>query len=381
MKLRAYLDNNATTRLAPEALAAMTPYLTEVFLNPSSAAGELLGASRPIADARLALARLLGADGLEGRFLLTSGASEANSWALHAAVTDRPPGRLVSTAIEHPSLLAALEARRRAGWTVDLAGPDPEGVVRPDALAPLLRGDTALVSVMLANNETGVVQPLAALAEVVRTHTAGALLHVDATQAVGRLPVDLLGELREVDLLSLTAHKLHGPKGIGALFVRDGLEVTALIHGSQQDGRRGGTPDPAAAAGLAAAVDLARAGLSRMDDIERLRNLFERDLAARCPDLQVLGGSASRLPNTSAFTLPGLDADRAVEALALRGVVVASGSACTSGAPGPSHVLTAMGTPYAAARSTLRVSLSRETTRQEVDLAVCAIAELQHVAA
>lgn len=380
MKLRAYLDNNATTRLAPEAFAAMTPYLTEVFLNPSSAAGDLLGASRPLADVRRALARLLGAADLCDRFLLTSGAAEANSWAVHAATTDRAPAHLLSTAIEHSSLLAALEARRRSGWLVDLAAPDAQGVVGPGQLAPLLRPDTALVSVMLANNETGIVQPVAALADLVRARAPCALLHVDATQAVGRVPIDLVGELGDVDLLSLSGHKLHGPKGVGALFVREGLEVPALIYGAQEGGRRGGTSNAAAAAGLAVAADLARAGLSGMDAVAALRDRFERDMTAARPGLLVLGRAALRLPNTSAVTLPGLDADRAVEDLALQGIVVASGSACTSGALGPSHVLTAMGVSYEAARSTLRISLSRETTPQEVDLVVQAIAELLPVA-
>lgn len=186
MTIRAYLDNNATSRLAPEALAAMTPFLTDIYFNPSSAAGEMLGAARPLADAKAQLARLLGAPELADRFVLTSGASEANSWAVHAATFGRSPGHIVSTAIEHPSIMAALETCRAAGWTVDLAKPDREGQVAPETVARLVRPETKLVSVMYANNETGVIQPVGAIGAIARQASSHCLFHVDATQALGR---------------------------------------------------------------------------------------------------------------------------------------------------------------------------------------------------
>ena len=376
MKLRAYLDNNATTRLAPEALAAMTPYLTDLYLNPSSAAGELFGAARPLADAKRALARLVGASELAENIMFTSGASEANSWAVHAATAGRRPGHIVTTAIEHPSLMAALDASRQAGWAVDLAMPDGAGRVPPEAVGALLRVDTALVCVMLANNETGAVQPVSEIGRLARLRCSTALFHVDATQAVGRIPIRYDEDLAGADLVSLSAHKFHGPKGIGALIVADDVKLPPLIHGSQEGGRRGGTPDAAAAAGLAVAVNLASERLSQVAQVSALRDWFEQALLDQAPNVRILGKEAVRLPNTSTFVVPGLNADRAVEALARQGVVLAAGSACTSGSPAPSHVLLAMGVDYEAAKSTLRVSLSHDTTKDELGLALDGLSSL-----
>ena len=248
MKLRAYLDNNATARLAPEALAAMMPYLTDIYLNASSLAGELVGAARPLVNAERELARLFDAEDLADRFFLTSGASEANSWALQVGTANHAPGHLVSTAIEHPSLLNGLEAKAKQGWAISLARPHRNGQIEPSAVAALLRPDTALVSVMLANNETGVLQPVAEIAKLIRECCPSALFHVDATQAVGQIPLSLLGNLGDADLISISAHKFHGPKGCGALFAAESVGLPALVHGSQQNGHRGGTPDTVAAA-------------------------------------------------------------------------------------------------------------------------------------
>jgi cysteine desulfurase len=375
MKLRAYLDNNATTGLAPEALAAMIPYLTDIYLNASSIAGEIYGAARPLADAKRALASLFDDEASAGRFFLTSGASEANSWALHSATADRAAGHLISTAIEHPSLLNGLEVKAQQGWAVSLAQPDNNGRVAPSAVAALLRSDTALVSVMFANSETGVLQPVAEIATAVREACPSALVHVDATQAVGRVPLSLLGNLVDADLISISAHKFHGPKGCGALFAAEDVELPALVHGSQQDGYRGGTPDTAAAAGLAEAARLARLGLRNMTHVAALRDKFEQRLAERMPLIRILGSDTDRLPNTSNFLIPGCNAQHLVERLALEGIVIAAGSACTSGDTGPSHVLTAMGVGYENAKSALRVSLSAETKEAELDLALAAIFE------
>lgn len=369
MNVRAYLDNNATTRLASEALAAMTPYLTDLYFNPSSAAGEMLGAGRPLQDAKDQLARLLGAADAADRFVLTSGASEANSWAVYAATYRKPPGHIVSSAIEHPSLLAALEACRDAGWTVDLAPPDDQGRILPAAVAGLVRGETSLVSVMYANNETGVIQPVREIGESVREKCRRALFHVDATQAVGRIPTSLDDALSWADLVSLSGHKFHGPKGSGALFAAEGISLPPLIHGSQEEGRRGGTPDAAAAAGLAAAARRAVDRLPQMTHVGRLRDQFEARLRAEIAGVCILGADAQRLPNTSAFLIPGVDGTAVVEVLARRGVIIAAGSACMSGSPSPSHVLLAMGVDYGSARSALRVSLSHESTAAEIELA------------
>lgn len=374
--IRAYLDNNATTRLLPAAFKAMTPYLTGEFLNPSSAASQVLGAGDPAHDAKLALGRLMGSADLADQFVLTSGASEANSWAVFAAIQHRADAHIVTTAIEHSALLAAAAAAAERGARVDRVGCDTSGRVNASDIAIVLKPDTVLVSVMMANNETGVVQPVGEIADTVRQIAPAALIHVDATQCLGRIPIDLTEGLREIDLLSLSAHKFHGPKGIGALFVRSGLEIPSMIHGTQEEGRRGGTVNAAGAAGLAAAAEHARRSLLRADDVAAMRDHLEASLLSACPHVRFNGAAAHRLPNTSSITLRGLNADEAVEALARRGICVASGSACSSGSQAPSHVLTAMGLGYDDAKATLRLSLSTESRWEEIDLALYEIVEL-----
>lgn len=368
MTLRAYLDNNATTRIAPEVLKAMMPFLTEVQINASSAAGELLGAARPIADAKRALANLFGAPDAADNFVLTSGASEANSWAVHAATIDVAPGHIVASAIEHPSLIAALEARVASGWDVDFIKPDEKGCVRAEDFAARLRPTTLFATCMLANNETGVVQPVEAIGRFVRERAPRALFHVDATQAVGRIPLSLDEMLADVDLFSLSAHKFHGPKGVGALYAADGVRLPPLIFGSQEDGRRGGTYNIAGAAGLAAAAKLAMECVTEMGRVEKLREAFEMGLRKRKPDVQIIGEGARRLPNTSLFLLPNVDAQDLIERLAIDGIVIAAGSACASGAIAPSHVLLKMGVTFEDAKSAIRVSLARDTTGEELAL-------------
>lgn len=378
--LRAYFDNNATTRLAPEALAAMMPYLTDDYFNASSVAGERMQTGRPVADARRELARLFGDASRGEGFLLTSGASEANSWAVHAATWQQRPGHIVASAIEHPSLLAALDAQVRVGWTVDLVKPQSSGRIDPQVFAAHIRPDTAFAAMMLANNETGVIQPVAEIGAALRRFAPGALFHVDATQAPGRIALSLDGALAEVDFVAISAHKFHGPKGIGALFVADG-RVPALIHGSQEAGQRGGTLNTAGAAGLAAAAKLARTRLGKMDRVRALRDRFEDGLHSRIEGVRILGAEAERLPNTSAFCLAGIDALEAVDALARDGFAVASGAACASGATAPSHVFTAMGLDYDSAKATLRVSLSHQTSEADIDAVLTRICDFARIRA
>ena len=379
-ELRAYLDNNATTRLAPEALAAMMPYLTDFFFNASSAASEWLQTGRPVTDAKRELAALFGDDLRAESFLLTSGASEANSWAVHAATWGRRPGHLVASAIEHPSLLAALEAQARAGWTVDLVKPMSSGRIDPHAFAERLRSDTKFAAIMLANNETGVIQPVAEIGAALRRIAPGALYHVDATQAPGRIAVSLDDTLADADFVSISAHKFHGPKGVGALFVAEGL-IPALIHGSQEAEQRGGTLNTAGAAGMAVAARLARSRLAEMGRVRDLRDKFEDGLRSRIAEVRILGAEAERLPNTSAFCLTGVDAAHAVDVLARGGFAVASGAACASGATAPSHVFTAMGLDYHSAKETLRLSLSHDTTEADIDAVLGRICDLARVRA
>jgi cysteine desulfurase len=245
-----------------------------------------------------------------------------------------------------------------------------------DALKAAISPETGLVCIMAANNETGVIQPIADAGKIVRVRSTKAHFHVDATQAAGRLALDLRGNLEDTDSIALSAHKFGGPKGVGALIVRHGVRLEPLIHGEQENGLRGGTPSSANAAGMAAAARRARTGLAEMPRVAKLRDHFEERLRIQCHDVRLNGGDVPRLPNTSSVTLPGLDAAQVVEHLAMRGVCVATGSACSSGSSAPSHVLTAMGLSYADAKSTLRISLALETSAREIEVALEALLSL-----
>jgi cysteine desulfurase len=375
MMIRSFLDNNATTKPAPEVVAAMLPYLTELYPNPSSIAGQALGIGNAMSDAKRALARLLGSVDLADAFVLTSGASEANSWAITAADRRASSSHLVTTAVEHASVLAACRGASSKGHDLSILPVDSEGLVRIEDLAAAIRPDTALVSIMLANNETGAIQPIGELAAIVRERAPTALIHCDATQAVGKIPVNLAEALWEIDLLSLSAHKFHGPKGVGALYIRPGVELDPLIYGEQERGLRGGTLNAATAAGLAKAAEIAEERLDAMARIADLRNLLEEKLATQVAGVHFNARPVPRLPNTSSITIDGVDADALVDALAFREIYIATGSACSAGSQAPSHVLTAMGLSYEQATSTVRVSLSHETTQDELRLALSALVD------
>ncbi len=374
MQVAVYLDNNATTRPHDVVIEAMRPYQEKLYFNASSIAGDLLGAAAPLDDARMALLELFGGDPDADRIILTSGATEANAWVFAGALTS--PAHAVTSAVEHSSVLAAAAAARRRGHSVEVAGADQDGRVNLDGLRALLRPETRLVSIQFANNETGVVQPLVEAASMVRAIAPGALVHCDATQAVGRLPIDLSGDLGEIDLLSFSGHKFHGPKGTGGLVLRQGVTIEPLIAGEQGGGLRGGTYNVPAAAGLAIAARLALDGLDGMSAVEQLRNTLEAQLLSLSPNATIHGRHVERLPNTASIAFPGLDADHVVEQLALQGVIVAAGSACTAGATGGSHVLSAMGIHPDLVRSTLRFSLSGTTSQEEIKTVVDALASL-----
>ncbi len=380
--IRAYLDNNATTRPAPSVIAAMRKYLEKLYLNPSSTAGRILqGHADPVVRAKRELGALLGSVDLAEGVVLTSGASEANSWAVFGATQSKLSGHIVMSAIEHPSLRRAVEAAAKRGFEVSIVPVDANGLVDEDAFRHALRAHTCLVSVMLANNETGVVQPVARLSRQVREICLEAMIHCDATPALGRIAVDLDGVLAEVDLLSLSGHKFHGPKGVGALFVRQGVQLPAMIHGEQEEGLRGGTFNTPAAAGIAEAARLLRERDLVPSSVGQLRDYLEVRLLSLVPNARVNGAGVQRLCNTSSVVLPGLDAAETVDRLAISGICVSTGSACSAGASAPSAVLLAMGLSYSDALSTLRFSLSHETTRAEIDASVDAIGALISVTA
>jgi cysteine desulfurase len=342
---RVYLDHAATSSLRPEARAAVIEAL-ERFGNPSSVHGEGRAARALVEQARAAIRQAIGAAGT-GDLVFTSGATEAN-----ATILASQPGKVLAAAVEHPSVLA------QPG--IETVPVDTQGRLDLDALKKrLAQGDVALVSVMLANNETGVVQPVAEAAAL--AHAAGARLHVDAVQALGQVPVDVAA--LDCDSLALSAHKLGGPKGVGALWLRDPDSCAPLIRGGGQEGRRrAGTENTSSIAGFAAAARAAVPGR-----LEALRRRLEDGVRASTPDAVVIAADAPRLPHIAAIALPGVSAATQVMALDLDGIAVSAGSACSSGKVARSHVLEAMRVPAELADATIRVSLGWSTTAEDID--------------
>lgn len=355
---RTYLDHNATAPLRPEARAAMLDAL-EAFGNPSSVHAEGRRARAIVEEARERIADLVGARPAEVVF--TSGATEANSWVLRAGWDV-----VLTSGVEHDSVLAP--ARAFAGKVVQLPTP-ASGEVRIEDVGAVLEklagsAQRVLLTLQLANNETGVIQPVGEAAAVARE--MGAAVHTDAVQAVGRVPVDIraLG----VDCLSLSAHKLGGPKGVGALVLRDGFELPALIAGGGQERRRrAGTENVVGIAGFGAAAAAAKRDLSERGRIAALRDRLEQAALDLAPGARVIGAEALRLPNTVCLALPGVSAETLVIRFDLAGIAVSAGAACSSGKVGASAVLTAMGLPDDVARSAIRVSLGWTTTDRDVD--------------
>lgn len=367
-----FLDNNSTTRVLPEVVEAMQPYWSDLYFNPSSIVGEIAGCITPIREVKRALCEALNASD-PSEFTLTSGATEANNWVFHSVVTANRKAEssthLLVSAIEHPSVLeAAFAADYHSSVELTLVPVNSDGVINTEAVMSLIRPETRLISVMLANNETGVIQPIGELARRIKKTHPWCLFHTDATQAAGKISIDLTGELGAVDFLSLSAHKFHGPKGIGALFIRRGRSLTPLLlGGGQQEGRRAGTDNPPLAAGMASALRRVASDLCYQSSrIASLRENMEAKIEQIGSDIRILGKSVKRLPNTTFAIFPDIEGEILVHQLAEYGVAVSSGSACSQGSDRPSHVATAMGIDYVKARNTLRISLSRHTTEQDI---------------
>jgi cysteine desulfurase len=359
-----YLDNNATTQPAPEVIAAMADCMTQAWANASSshALGQI--AKQALAAARAQVAKLLGCKPNE--IVFTSGATEANHMALRGAlaVKDRP--RVVVSRIEHAGQMKLVRQLEAQGAKIDWMSVRKDGTLDLERALELLGPDVALVSVLAANNETGVLMPMAELAAAAKLH--GALLHVDATQWIGKLPFDFAGV--GVDLLSLSAHKFNGPKGVGALVVRQGLTWPALFAGTQERARRGGTENLPGIVGFAAAaarLTSAAEGIAqRAEHVRSLRDMLEQGLRARLPATEVFGAAAPRLPNTSYLRIGYLHADLVLNKLEQLGVIASSGSACASSGNEPSHVLLAMGVAREEALCAIRLTLSDATTEAEI---------------
>jgi cysteine desulfurase len=364
--MRVYFDHNATTPVDPIALDLMMRVLRDDFGNASSVHRFGQQAKAVLDDARTEVATLIGAEPSE--LVFTSGGTESDNFALRGAADAlEPTGRrhLVATAIEHEAVLVTLKALARRGWKVTLLPVDETGIVKPDALEDALTEQTALVSVMHANNELGTVQPVAALAAL--AHSRGALFHTDAVQSVAKIPVDVraLG----VDLLSLSAHKFNGPKGAGALWIKRGTRIAPILTGGKHERtRRAGTENVAAIAGLGAAARVARAALpEKTRGIASLRDRLEEAILSRIPGTVVNGARDPRVPNTTNISFDRIEAESLLIALDLEGIAVSTGAACSSGTLEPSHVLRAMGLPTHRAQNSIRFSLGAENTDAEID--------------
>ncbi|MBK9138945.1 MAG: aminotransferase class V-fold PLP-dependent enzyme [Verrucomicrobia bacterium] len=367
-----YLDHNATTPIAPAVREAMLPYLVEKWGNPSSSyrfGAKLKGV---IEVARGQVADLIGASPRE--IVFTSGATEANNTALHAALRANPARRhIVTSAVEHSSVLSCCRALECDWARVTVLPVDREGLLKLADLENAISDDTALVSLMWANNETGVLFPVERIAELCRAR--GVLFHCDAVQAVGKLPVDL--RRLPVDFLTLSAHKFHGPNGVGALFVRRGAPFTPLIHGGHQErGRRGGTENVALIVGLGVAAELARNRVAEYAaKVRTLRDALEQGILATISDTELNGHPELRLPNTSNITFRGVESEALLLLLDQAGVCASSGSACLADSDEPSHVVRAMKPESAASRQMVRFSLGRDTTILQVDTTVRLVRE------
>jgi cysteine desulfurase len=367
--MRIYLDHNATTPVDPAVAAAIVRVMTEEFGNASSVHHFGQRAKAVLDEARSAVAALINAEPSE--IVFTSGGTESDNFALRGvAEAVEPTGRrhLIASSIEHEAVLVTLRALARRGWQTTLLPVDASGIVSAEALTEALTDNTALVSVMHANNEIGTIQPIADLARI--AHARGALFHTDAVQSIGKIPVDVraLG----VDLLSLSAHKFNGPKGAGALWIKRGARVTAILTGGKHErNRRAGTENVPALAGLGVAAGLAAAkASSEAARLGALRNRLDEAILAKVPGTAINGSREPRVPNTTNISFEAIEAESLLIALDLEGVAVSTGSACSSGTLEPSHVLRAMGLPSPRTQNSIRFSLGAGNTEADVDFVV-----------
>ncbi len=367
-----YLDNNATTPVAEEVVAKMLPLLTEHYGNPSSMHRFGARAGDEVATARQKIAALLGAS-IPNEIVFTSGGSEADNLAIAGTLKANPEKRhLITTSVEHPAVLGLCrDLEKRLGYEVTYLSVNEQGQLDLAELRDSLRDDTAVVSVMMANNETGVIFDVAEIGQIVKQ--SGAIFHVDGVQAAGKMPLNL--ENLPIDLFSISGHKLHAAKGVGALYVRKGTKIRPLIVGGHQErGRRAGTENVAALAGMGVACDLAAASIDHENTVvRRLRDRLEQELLKAIPDCQANGSGSGRLPNTTNISFQFIEGEGILLLLDRVGVAASSGSACTSGSLEPSHVLRAMGLPFTLTHGSIRFSLSRYNTAAEVEYVIRAL--------
>lgn len=377
--MRVYLDNSATTAMSPEVIEAMLPYFSDEMGNAQSVHSFGQRSKAALEKARRQVAELLNASPTEIVFL--SGGTEADNFAIRGiAEAHRDRGNhIITTQIEHPAVLSTCEALEKTGFRVTYLPVSREGLVHISDVRDAISEDTTLISVMLANNETGTIQPIEEIAkigaEARATGRRQLYLHTDAVQAVGKIPIDV--ERSGTDLLSLSAHKIHGPKGVGALFVRKGTHLSKLLHGGHHErDRRAGTENVPGIVGFGRAAEMARVQLDeRMTRMRELRDYLERRVMSLVSDVSVNGDRGRRVPNISNLSFDGVDGESLLIALDLKGIAVSTGSACASGSLEPSHVLQALGLSREEVRGSLRFSLSAYTTREEIDYAVSILSE------
>ncbi len=358
-----YLDNNATTQVDPAVMEAMLPYFMEAYGNPSSmhTFGGRVG--KALKEAREHVATLLGADSTE--VLFTSCGTEGNNTAIRAALQAQPDRKhLITTEVEHACVMNVFKQLEKQGYTVTYLSVNRKGELDLSELEAALTGNTALVSTMYANNETGVIFPVEQVAAMAKEY--GAAVHVDAVQVAGKLPLNMKNSA--IDLLTISGHKLHAPKGVGALYVRKGFRFRPLLIGGHQErGRRAGTENVPGIVGLGKAAEVASFELMYLGREQRLRDRLEQGLLTTIPDAEVNGGGAARLPNTTNIGFKYIEGEAILLSLDQHGICASSGSACTSGSLEPSHVLRAMGLPYTILHGSIRFSLSRFTSETDID--------------
>ena len=363
-----YLDNAATTRVAPEVLEAMTPYFTEYYGNPSSIYSFAGTSKDAMEEARAKIAGILGAKPEEIYF--TGGGSESDNWALKAtAEAYAGKGKhIITTTIEHHAILHTCEYLEKHGYEVTYVGVDENGIIRLDELEQAIRPDTILISVMAANNEIGSIQPLKEIGEIARKH--GLFFHTDAVQAFAHIPLNV--DEMNIDMLSASGHKINGPKGIGIMYIRKGVKIGSFIHGGAQERkRRAGTHNVPGIIGMAKAAEIADANMeARMAYECKLRDHLIERVLEEIPYSRLNGDRTKRLPNNANFCFRFIEGESMLIKLDQKGICASSGSACTSGSLDPSHVLLAIGLPHEIAHGSLRLTISQETTMDDIDYTV-----------
>ena len=374
MERMIYLDNAATTRVYPEVVEAMTPYFTEYYGNPSAFYSFSNSAGKAITEAREQVARLIGAKPEEIYF--TGGGSESDNWALKATAEayGKIGKHIITTTIEHHAVLHTCQWLEKNGFEVTYVNVDEDGVIKLEELEAAIRPDTILISVMAANNEIGTIQPLKEIGAIAHKH--GVLFHTDAVQAFAHIPINV--DEMNIDMLSASGHKIHGPKGIGVMYIRKGVKILSFVHGGAQERRRrAGTHNVPGIVGMGKAVEIAAVSMEeKAISISQMRDYLIEQVLEKVPYARLNGHKTNRLPNNANFCFRFIEGEGMLILLDQAGICGSSGSACTSGSLDPSHVLLAIGLPHEIAHGSLRLTLSEETTKEEVDYTVKKLTEI-----